>query len=67
MLAQVGEEETARLIFQDIESDWRSLETLFQFQKSVLCKMDFGQSMQLQDLDWCLKDCSSWEDAFPKR
>ena len=66
MLAQVGEEETARLIFQDIESDWRSLETLFQFQKSVLCKMDFGQSMQLQDLVWCLKDCSSWEDAFPK-
>ena len=28
MLAQVGEEEAARLIFQDIESDWSSLGNL---------------------------------------
>ncbi len=66
MLAQLGEVEMARGIFRDIESCWRSLETLYQFQKSVLRNMDFGREMDMAGLDWCLRDCARWEAAFPE-
>ena len=66
MLAQVGELEAARGIFREIESGWRSLETLYQFQKSVLRNLDFGRDMIMDGLHWSLKGCGRWEDAFPQ-
>ncbi len=65
MLLQIGDESGARGLFVEIEADWKSLNTLYQVQKSFLLKSNLGQQLGLRNLPWYFFDCLTWREKFP--